>query len=88
MTRLSACALALSLSALSLAGAAAAQGASDPRIACRSSVMTLCPEEMKTMDRSAIKACLIRNVDKATPECQAALKAAAAAKAAAAPGAH
>lgn len=40
------------------------------------------------MDRSAIKACLIRNVDKATPECQAALKAAAAAKAAAAPGAH
>jgi len=88
MTRLTAFALAFSLSTLAMAGAAVAQGAPTPREACRSSVMTLCPAEMKAMDRSAIKACLIKNFDKATPECQTALKAAAAAKASAAPGAH
>jgi hypothetical protein len=59
------------------AGAAGAQTATppSPRQACRSSAESLCPTEAKARDRTAIRACLIKNFDKVTPECQAAMKA-------------
>lgn len=47
-----------------------------PRVACRTSAMTLCRSEAKAGDRAGVRACLIRNFDKVTPECQAAMKAA------------
>ena len=63
-----------------------------PRQACTASVMTLCPTEAAARDRDAVRACLIKNLSKASPECQEAVKAAQAkmaAKAAAAqPPAH
>jgi hypothetical protein len=65
--------------------------APSPRQACMSSVITLCPTEAAARDRDAVRACLIKNLTKATPECQAAVKAAqakAAAQAAGQPPAH
>ena len=84
---------ALSACLLGFAGAAGAQPApmSAVREACMSSIQTLCPTEVAAMDRPAIRACLIKNIDKATPECQAAVKAAKAAQStppAATPGSH
>jgi hypothetical protein len=75
MSRLTAFATVLAAAAIASASGAVAQNASSAREACRSSVMTLCPDEVKAMDRPAIRACLIKNFDKATPECQAAMKA-------------
>ncbi len=46
------------------------------RAACRSSAMSLCRTEALSGNRAAVRACMIRNFDKATPECQAAMKAA------------
>jgi hypothetical protein len=67
---------------LNFAGAAGAQPApnSAVREACMTSIQTLCPTEVAAMDRTAIRACLIKNITKATPECQAAVKAAQAAQ--------
>ena len=67
---------------LSVAGAAGAQPAPNPAVreACKTSIQTLCPTELAAMDRPAIRACLIRNITKATPECQAAVKTAQAAQ--------
>jgi hypothetical protein len=60
------------------ASAAGAQTAapSSPRQACRSSATSLCHDEVAARDRAAVRACLIKNFDKVTPECQAAMKAA------------
>ena len=59
------------------AGAAGAQTApASPRQACRSSATSLCRAEVESRDRAAIRACLIKNFDKVTPECQTAMKAA------------
>jgi hypothetical protein len=59
------------------AGAAGAQTAPlSPRVACRSSALSLCRDEAKAGDRAAIRACLIKNFDKLAPECQASMKAA------------
>ncbi len=66
------------IAAALFAGHVQAQPAPDTRQACRSSALTLCRDEVKAGDRSAIRACLIRNFDKTTPECQAAMKAQAA----------
>jgi len=71
--------------------AACAAGAQTPpptaKQACRSSAMALCPDEAKSGDRAAIRACLIKNYEKVTPECQAAMKAAQAQEQAAKPDA-
>jgi hypothetical protein len=40
-----------------------------------SSIMSLCSAEAMSGDRPAVRACLIKNLDKTTPECQAAVKA-------------
>jgi len=61
---------------------------SPARQACRSSVMALCATEALGGDRKAVRQCLIRNLDKAAPECQAAVKAAMAARQAARAGDH
>ncbi len=85
--------LALPLALAAAAGPALAQttAAPSPRQACMSSVMTLCPTEAAARDRDAVRACLLKNLSKASPECQDAVKAAQAkmaAKAAAQPPAH
>ena len=77
-----------SLSALGWAGLALAQTPAPPpaappaaqasvREACMSSIMSLCSAEAMSGDRPAVRACLIKNLDKTSPECQAAVKAAA-----------
>lgn len=59
------------------ASAAGAQTAPPPpRVACKPSALSLCPSEAKAGDRAGVRACLIKNFDKVTPECQAAMKAA------------
>ncbi len=45
-----------------------------PREACRASAISLCPMQAAMRDRDAVRACLIKNLDKASPECQAAVK--------------
>ena len=45
------------------------------RAACMSSIMSLCSAEAMSGDRPAVRACLIKNLDKTAPECQAAVKA-------------
>ncbi len=60
------------------AGLVQAQPAPNAREACRSSALSLCADEVKSRDRAAIRACLIRNFAKTTPDCQAAMKAQAA----------
>jgi hypothetical protein len=47
-----------------------------PRVACRPSAMSLCAIEVKARDCAGVRACLIKNFDKVTPDCQAAMKAA------------
>ncbi len=68
------------LSALALAAAVASPGlaqtpAQSPREACRSSAISLCPTEAMSGDIPGVRACLMKNLAKATPECQAAVKA-------------
>ena len=45
------------------------------RDACRASVFSLCPWEAATMNRKAAKTCLMKNLARASPECQAAIAA-------------
>lgn len=67
-------ALVLALAAATAAGAQSAP--QSPRVACRASAMSICASEAKAGDRAGVRACLIKNFDKLTPECQAAMKAA------------
>jgi hypothetical protein len=61
---------------LALGGAAGAQTAPpDARMACRPSAMALCHDAAAAGDRAAVRACLIKNFDKVSPDCQAAMKA-------------
>jgi hypothetical protein len=71
--------LGLCLLALSVASQVLAQTpppSTSTRQACRSSAMSLCRTEALSGDRAAVRACMIKNFDKATPECQIAMKAA------------
>ncbi len=45
------------------------------KAACRSSALALCRDQALAGDRAGVRACLIRNYAKVTPECQAAMKA-------------
>ena len=61
---------------LAAASPAAAQTAlQSARAACRLSALALCHAEAKAGDRAAVRACLIKNYDKVSPDCQAAMKA-------------
>ncbi|QUD87938.1 hypothetical protein [Phenylobacterium montanum] len=67
----------LALAALALTGAAQAQTApQSPRQACMASARALCPSEVAALDRQAVKLCLWKNLDKVSPECRDAIKAA------------
>jgi hypothetical protein len=78
--------LALVAAFAAVAGAAGAQTTpASTKAACRSSAMALCHAAAVADDKAAIRACLIRNFEKVTPECQAAMKAAQAQGAAARP---
>ena len=59
-----------------LAGASYAGEPPGARSACVSSVFKLCPVAALTGNHDAAKACLLKKVDQASPQCQAALKAA------------
>jgi len=78
MSKTTVLAAVLCVASLATASGVAAQGAPNVRQACMSSIVTLCPDELKAKDRPAIRACLIKNFDKTTPDCQAAMKAMAA----------
>jgi hypothetical protein len=80
MRRFSSIMLALIPAVVVLApGAVLAQdNAPNPRQACRASALALCHHEAMSGDRAGVRACMIRNFDKAAPECQAAMKAMAA----------
>ena len=66
---------------VALGGASAAGEPFAARTACISSVFKLCPSAALAGDRAAAKFCLLANLANATPECQAAVKAAQAAEA-------
>ena len=70
--------LSLAIAALS-AGAAVAQtppeAPSPARQACRASAIELCRSEALSGDRTAVRVCLVKNFDKVSPDCQAAMKA-------------
>ena len=66
-------ALASLIASASLGGATAQTEA--VREACQTSVHLLCPKEVAAMDRTAARACLIRNIAKATPACRDAVQA-------------
>jgi len=61
-----------------LIGFGSASFAGEPpqaRKACISSVFKLCPFAALAGDREGAKACLLKRLEKATPECQAAVRA-------------
>jgi hypothetical protein len=47
----------------------------DVRVACMPDIRTLCAAELASFDRDKIRACLIENIKKTSPACQAAAKA-------------
>jgi hypothetical protein len=62
---------------ISLGGACAARAeTAAARAACTPSVLRLCPTEALTGDREGAKACLIRNLTRASPTCRAFVRAA------------
>ena len=66
------------LSSPQAAGAVSAQTFAQKlaaRDACMTSAQSLCPKEAAARDRDAVKACLVKNLDKVTPACATALKA-------------
>lgn len=70
--------LILTVVTLSATAALAQDNAPDPRKACRSSALQLCRHEAMSGDRAGVRACLIKNFDKVSPDCQTAMKAMAA----------
>jgi hypothetical protein len=67
--------LAIATFSASVALAQTTEAPSPARQACRSSAMELCRTEALSGDRAAVRACLIKNFDKVSPECQTAMKA-------------
>lgn len=51
-----------------------AQAAADPgKKACAKEARTLCPAEMKAMNRKRVEACMIAKVNQTSPACKAAM---------------
>ena len=67
--------LAIAALSASVALAQPAEAPSPARQACRASAIELCRAEAFSGDRAAVRACLIKNFDKVSPDCQAAMKA-------------
>lgn len=58
----------------SIAITAPALAAPDPgKKACVKEARILCPAEMKSLSRKKVEACMIRNVEKTSPTCKAAM---------------
>lgn len=58
----------------SVAMTGSALAAPDPgKKACVKEARTLCPAEMKSLSRKKVEACMIRNVEKTSPICKAAM---------------
>lgn len=47
--------------------------AASPRTACRGDAERLCPEALAARDRTAIRACILRNADRLSQPCRQAL---------------
>lgn len=79
-------ALAAALAGLTFAASALAEDAPksvpDARAACRSSAIQLCMSEAMSGDRTAVRACLLKKLDKVSPDCREAIQAAIKARAA------
>jgi hypothetical protein len=57
-----------------IAMASPALAAPDPgKKACVKEARTLCPAEMKSLSRKKVEACMIRNIEKTSPTCKAAM---------------
>lgn len=41
--------------------------------ACAKEARILCPKEMKSLSRKKVEACMVKNVDKVSPACKAAM---------------
>ena len=73
----------MTIAALMLAGAATpALAQQSVRDACMPDIKKFCSAQMAAMDRDGVRTCLRANMANASPECQSAMKAAAAAEAA------
>ncbi|MEY4255189.1 MAG: hypothetical protein RLZZ141_416 [Pseudomonadota bacterium] len=59
------------LAGLSLAPAASAQ---DARTVCRPDLVKFCQTQMEQRDRKAVRACLIKNMDKLSETCRSQIK--------------
>ena len=58
-----------------LATSAQVSAQASVREACMSDIRNLCATELGTFDRAKVRACLIANIKKTSPACQAAAKA-------------
>ena len=68
-------ALALAVLAAGLAAAAPLQAeTAAERAACTPSVLQLCPREALSLNRQAALQCLVANLDRASPQCQAVVR--------------
>jgi len=66
----------VTLALLAAAGGSVAQGAPpSARQACRPSAEALCRPEVSARNMAGVRACLVRNFDKVSPDCQAAMMA-------------
>ena len=60
--------------AASIAMISPAVAAPDPgKKACAKEARVLCPAEMKSLSRKKVEACMIRNIEKTSPACKAAM---------------
>lgn len=58
----------------SIAMSSSAFAAPDPgKKACAKEARILCPTEMKSLSRKKVEACMIRNIEKTSPTCKAAM---------------
>jgi hypothetical protein len=64
--------LALCAALSGLAAPAIAQDAG--RAACFADAKVVCPKELADHDRAAVRACLVKNIDKTSPACRAFIK--------------
>ena len=76
MTRLTALAAAAALLLTADQAAAQPEAPMAVRMACMSSAQSLCANEIAARDKPAVRACLLKNLDKVSPGCREAIKSA------------
>lgn len=65
--------LAAGLASVALASSALAAAPDPGKKACAQEARVLCPAEMKSLSRKKVEACMIRNVERTSPACKAAM---------------